>query len=520
MPQLVFTNKGAAETLRQQEQLNLAAQKMGDIFKADAEDARRLERASQSIYKSLQTPQEQVLKKLQTIKKAQREGLIPPKEAEQSITRLNKKMSELRDTTEDNSLGFMGLSTNIGEFATQAIAGLSGAVGFASILRNTISETNALLAEQAQITFRSGRSLGSLSQLAGGDPVKLEQLRAAARKTFEEGAFDDIAGARNLTFELESAGALSERAFFSRLQEVDDAALIARSAALVQSSLGKAETGSLQAITSKSIAGALAAPGVSPSQISRGASIAAETAKQLGISDEELIAAISRVSEVTGSGEQAGQRVNQLFLSLIRKGAADNSFGQAFSKTLLDVKKLGLSEEALVKYLGSSEAGQAFGALEDTQAFKGRLRVIASAEETDLAGRTIATAFGQDEVIAGRLRRAEAAKKQISLQDFGVMELGLQAERDRLYADRINEGYHPYAVTFAEKVEDLADWVTQFIPTGTDSPRERGQGEVDRFQEEQLNLLREQNKKQGEAVEQLKETNRKLNEGGMIVGAN
>ncbi len=61
MPIIKFTTKVASEALSAQEKLNTSAGKLDDIYKKDTRAAKDLQRAAVSIYKSLLTPQQQML---------------------------------------------------------------------------------------------------------------------------------------------------------------------------------------------------------------------------------------------------------------------------------------------------------------------------------------------------------------------------------------------------------------------------------------------------------------------------
>ena len=138
---------------------------------------------------------------------------------------------------------------------------------------------------------------------------------------------------------MESAGRLSDRKFFSRLSAVDDSATLAKSAGLIATGFeGGDDVGSSKDIISKVIAGALPATGVSPSQVAEGVAVSAANAKAFDFEDEELIGAVSRVAQVTGSGEQAGTRVRRLLAALARKGLADDLKGQGLDAVISNVQ--------------------------------------------------------------------------------------------------------------------------------------------------------------------------------------
>ncbi len=105
-------------------------------------------------------------------------------------------------------------------------------------------------------------------------------------------------------------------------------------AADVMSAMGVKETGSHEQLASKFIAAAAPVSGVSASGIALATTRAAADAKLLGLSDEELIAAVSAVSSTTGSAELAGTQVASLLKSMTEKGFVEEHKGKSLTSML------------------------------------------------------------------------------------------------------------------------------------------------------------------------------------------
>lgn len=508
MPDLIFASKGAAEAIRNQERINEGARKLKDLYRADTQEAKRLESAAKRIYEQTRTPQEQMLQRIAKIKTAQKAGLIPPKEAESAIRRINRELENTRRKALDAGKGF-------GRFSGAMVTGLVSGITSALSLQRILTSVSQLLDETAAKQRASSKGLGNLVQLAGGDVSKRQKLISAAKQTFAEGGFNTLNESANLIFQLESAGALGQRAFFSQLQTVDEAADIAKTTALIRNNLGQAETGTLRQITSKVIAGALPATGVSPSDIARGSATAAVSAKALGLSDEELIAAVSRVSETTGSGDLAGTQVNSLLTALIKRGAADDPAlkGKNFGGVLQSVIDRDLNQAELIEFFGRKEAAKAFGALRDVGGFGTRVVELFQADKSDLAGQTIANALGSTDIAVGRIGRGAAARKELSLERAGLGQAGQKATRDIIAARSLEAGASETRVVAEDVLQTIADFIS------FDSGRGVGRENLEALQQQQLDLLQQGVTATEETNGKIDETNRKLEDSGLIGGS-
>lgn len=320
-------------------------------------------------------------------------------------------------------------------------AGLVSVTGLASKLHGqlvSIREEQEAAASAMNATLPTA---GALVQLAGADSKKLDSLLSAADVTFSEGNVRSREDAERLIFELESAGRLKDRSFFSRLSVVDDAAALAKSAGLISSGFrGGDDVGSSQDIISKVIAGSLPATGVNASQVAQGTATAAASAKQFDLTDEELIAAVSVVSQETGSGEQAGSNVRRLLTALAREGLADELSGQGLEAILKSVTNRNLSKADTIKLLGSVEAQKAFVSLTQGNVFSERLGDIQEAQSTNLASRTINNALNQTRIRSGVLSRAGEAAVVLSKDSQAVATNAAVSEENFREAKRRNRG--------------------------------------------------------------------------------
>jgi len=505
MPNLIFGTKGAAQVLRDQEKMNREAQKLGDIYKADVREAKNLENAAKRIYTSLQTPQEKVLQQIRTIAKAHKEGFVERPQAKEGIKKLRaelKRLNEDQKKTEKTAEKTFGVG-----FVSSIAASLLAAIS----LKKVLADINQLMDLQTGKLQTAATPLGKLAQLAGGDTAKLDTLFAATKTTFSEGAFRTLDEAARLTFELESAGALDERKFFSLLQSVDDAASIAKTTKTLRTGFaGGDRVGTNQQLIGKALTAAGPAPGVSPSQVLEAAAFASSSAKKLGLTDEELFAAISRVSQVTGSATLAGTQVESLFTALLKNNFADEGKkGRPLFKVLEEINSLGKSEAGLIEFLGRKEAARGFSVLGgDVGAFIGRTREVDRSQQGRLAAETIANALRRPEIAATRLLQSGLAQKELATEEITIQEQASRARSDIIFAQEIQKGRSLIGVQTGQSAFDFFDAASG---GGLGRAITEDQGTLERFQEQQLRVLEDINSEQ-------KETNRTLKNGKGLIG--
>lgn len=314
-----------------------------------------------------------------------------------------------------------------GQTAVASIAGMATSFFSLSAIASAYLGTLSSIQEKqkaiaaAQVAGLAPRA--KLVQLAGGSVAKRKSLFSASDKTFAEGFVPSREASDALTFELDSADRLADRQFFSRMALVDDSAALARSAGLIASGFeGGDKVGTSQDIVSKVIAGALPATGVSPADIAEGAATTAASAKGFGFSDEETIAAVSRIAQQTGSGSEAGTRLRRLLSALTRQGLADKMQGQSLSSVVSHVGGMGMSKAELTKYLGSVEAVQAYDILSNEAAFATRLQEVETAQQTGLAQQTVRNALQDDVIRGGVMARVGRARNALSQEQQGVAQ--------------------------------------------------------------------------------------------------
>lgn len=321
-------------------------------------------------------------------------------------------------------------------FGAGAVRQLAGyAAGFVSVgaaaanLTRMLQEQRELQRELAE-GFRAGSATsGTLSQLAGGDQAKLDRLQAMARKTYAEGAFADRADANRLMFELESAGIATEanRAFFSKLAGVEpETTPVIQAVGKMQSAFGD-EAGSAKDIVSKAFAAAGPVTGASPSAMLTANLRGMASAKQLGLSDEELAAAVSVLAQQSDSPEVAGTQVASLLRSLQKQGFVEQHAGKSLTEMLDVIREMGMDTPEQIEYFGRQEAARAFAGL-DPKKLQERIDSIRNAEAT-AADDAIRINEKHNAII--RAERAMKNQKALAEEEAARMEIAANAIQDQ-----------------------------------------------------------------------------------------
>lgn len=223
-----------------------------------------------------------------------------------------------------------GIASN--DFVNSLAATASGYLSIATAIGVVISAMKQHAEEKeraAQKAIQSRAGLGSLSQLAAtsSDPeARFASLVAEARGFVSLGAAVDENEAGALVFELASAGLnRRDREFAAQvraagtLQNVGGAA---QAYDALKTALGEGEVGNFQEFLSKSLQAAAVAPG-SFEQLPIAVAQAGGSAKQLGISDEFLLAAGAILAKTTGSPSEGGTQLEAFLKQAEKSGLKD-----------------------------------------------------------------------------------------------------------------------------------------------------------------------------------------------------
>jgi hypothetical protein len=348
----------------------------------------------------------------------------------------------------------------------QGLSGLqsmvTGWVGVQAIVQaviGSLKEAGRVMDAAAEKSKLYAQAGGQLAQLAIGakDPkAEMTRLQAAVNQAYAVGTFQNRQQAEGMVFQLASQGALAETNFFARLGKIDDPTALAIKAAALRQAMGTKETGSLRGVVSKAMAGAATAPGVGASDILGGAVGGASYAKMLGLSDEDLLAAVSLLAQKTGSGEAAGSQVSALLKAFVKKEVKGRNLQEMIST--LAAKKM--APEDLMKFLGNrGEAAAAFTTLSGTDVAGRSAAIGRSAEFGGIAEQAIGLAEGADELAAATGRRAAEAQSEIALEPRGRLVNLVESLHERRLTALRGAGYPEAMLQLGEAGRAASKWI-------------------------------------------------------------
>ncbi|MBI1292943.1 hypothetical protein GC173_17165 [bacterium] len=367
-------------------------------------------------------------------------------------------------------------SKDTGEEMESAFSkGTSGAEGF-TVAMGTVAAAVTAAAEgfkelskareaaASAVTDAAGQ-LGTLAQLGGGDQGKVGALQLNALE-FSNQTGLSMGAAAKAVFDLESAGSnnAETRDFYARLSFVEEnIAPMIQGAAMLRANLGP-QVGTDQQLVSKAIAAATFVPGATPSDVLEASSKGGFFAKELGLSDEELIAATSIVGQKTDINA-AGTQTSAFLKFLNSKSFGQSMKGQGLAAMIESIQNLGLEGEALNKYFGEVDAMRGFGALAGSD-LAGRTAAIEAANATDLGGAAadsyLATPLGAS------ARAARVTKQRASNADIQRgMERNLANSVLESAKTRVRSGEDPLGNIFSPEWDNYLLFeaaVPDFVP--------------------------------------------------------
>lgn len=352
----------------------------------------------------------------------------------------------------------------------QMAAGYASAAAAVGLIVSGLKEKTAEDERAAQRAIQSRAGLGALSQLAAGEATpeaakkKYSSLVAEARGMYAAGATETEGEAGALLFEMVSSDlGERDRAFATQLRAKGVLQNIGGAAGgfdALKTELGTGEVGSFREFMSKSLAAAKVAPG-SFEELPVAAAMSGGSAKQLGVSDEFLLAATAIAGKARNSTSLGGTQVAAFLKQAeVVKGA------QGLGGVALIEKIAGMSEKAqgYGGVLGDrSEAIQGFRVLRDNLPALRELEAsIKKAQGSDLAGTAIGLPDTDDQGNAARTafvaeRRRELASNEAS----SVQRNTLNAMRSDRQTRLLEEGRTTDAA-FERGVSAAGDWIPGF----------------------------------------------------------
>ncbi len=361
-------------------------------------------------------------------------------------------------------------------------AGMIGVGTWIGTVVKGLREVKQLGEDMAAKQRESRLGLASLGQLAE-TPAEMKQLVNRAKQVYAAGGAESLDAAGRTVFQIASAGAMPNLEMFAQLRAqglVEDPGAMAKAASTLVASMGAKETGTIRDVVSKAFGASKAAPSTAE-QLLEAAAKSGTFARQLGISDEEVLAATTLVARATGTAEQGGTRVASLVKSLAEKGEFK---GKSLAEIVGELKVRQMTAAEQKAYFGRSEAIGAFGViarqLQGSEAEPWGLREITREAQRAQAEDRVAAKLGLPgtipELEAARGAIKATARKELAGTRLGIAENRAQAVFADWQAEQIAAGRPVGAV--------VAGWGHSFVgavmgPEATMDPRAMAQWGAD-----------------------------------------
>jgi hypothetical protein len=437
---------------------------MADVGKATAAAAKEqkdLERAAAKVFEATRTPLERYKKDMADLSNLLQKGKIDQETYGRAAAKAAEDMKKAGEAAK-SSFGGQALA-NLASFAKEMI-GISGA---SAAVMGTLQKMSEIKDEAARKAREAEMPLGELAQLAiddkgGVDKAKYQALVKGARDLYAQGGAPTLGAAAKTVFSLESAGISGERQFFGDMVGsgmFTEAGPMAKAIATLTNSMGTKETGSARQLVSKALGAAQLSPGTAE-RLLEAAARSGTGAAALGISDEEVLASTSVLSQSIGSEEMAGTGLASLFKSLRKMGSGETGGGdetgaqqtldamfgaqpggkggkkkqvgfdfkgKSLDEMVQQIEEVrtreGLSDADMMKIFGRQEAFKAWELLKGNRAKVGAaLTATRGAGETDLAGQLMALPGENIGQFAAQQARKQGAARENALDPAGTIE--------------------------------------------------------------------------------------------------
>lgn len=346
----------------------------------------------------------------------------------------------VKKSTEATDSGAKSVALYAAGFAAVTLAARSATVA--------IQEMDQARAEAAERMRASEMGLGSLGQLALGDPQREAELIRQAKEMYKGGGGPDLDTVARTLFSITSAGLNTEenrRLFTGLYGPIQDIPTLARGAATISTAMGAEETGGVRQILSKGAAASAYAPATIP-ELLEATAMPAAAGGMLKWSDEEVLAATTVMSKTLGESRRGGTAIRSLATSLLREaGFQDLTLPDAIKK----IGGMGLTDEQLVGFLGEDATAALGGVLPRAKVGKERpFRDLRYGEAIDKLG-----GLDMSEAEMVKFLGPAAGPLQERLGELGTFKgLSLEESLDKVQALGLNE---PQLIEFLRRKEAL-----------------------------------------------------------------
>lgn len=296
------------------------------------------------------------------------------------------------------------------------------------VFRRAAAESDRL----KEKTREAGDEYGELAQLQANTPELVKQVD----QLVASGSVKSFAEGKAAIFAAESAGAqqslpdLANLAKFGAIRDIPD---VIRSAETMRSTMGS-DVGSPVELLAKAFASARSSI-TTAERVQIAASKSGTSGRELGISVDESLAAAGIIANAKGSPDTGGERLAALFRGLKMQ---EGMQGKTLPQMLQAVQGMNLGFADRQKFLGGSEADEAFSVLENKlQQLSRVIDDVSKAKGADTLRAIAADAASIERVAAAAENRASRGSLDIAGTDIGVRELQFETLVNRRKAENV-----------------------------------------------------------------------------------
>ena len=325
MGNISTTIRGDAQQLiREQDKVAKGAAEVTNEYRELVREGDRLSRSGRRAWDQTRTPLEKYNQRISELNTLLDKGKI---DADTHARAIDKARSEL-DRAKDSAGGF-----------GQSLKSIGTAIGGVSLVSTVISEATKELERLHEAAVEAGEVLkdsfatrGSLAQVATS-PADYAFLNRQADLFRSEGGAGTQDLANSITFALRSTGLLEDADTFRALGRTglvaaDDQASFINAIDSIRDALGAQEAGTSRELISKLLVASTATQ-KGAADIGRAVARAGASGRALGYSDEDVITAVSVLTDPYGSADTAADRLKSLQEQLDKMGIAADSLGGA-----------------------------------------------------------------------------------------------------------------------------------------------------------------------------------------------
>lgn len=329
--------KAQSKLIKQQEEmidkykkLVTESKKGGKERQKAEEDARKeLERFAAATMKINRTPLERYKEEMFKLNTALKAGKIDQETFTRAVSNAKTELSQAGEA------GKKAFGTDAMAAVSRYMTGMLTLSGVVGGIFKTFQDAMQISEEMATKQREDTQGIGPLAQLAMGDKDRMRELIKSTRMSFAQGAGLSLAEAGKLQFEIASQNYEQYRKQIAELKATnaipDPIGLVVGAAAL-ETNVGPS-AGGFPRITSMLMGAAGKSPGEIPA-IATASAEAAGTGVFLGLSPQEIMAASAVAAKASGSPEEGGMLMKNLFKGIEGKGMREG--GLVKRNTLLE----------------------------------------------------------------------------------------------------------------------------------------------------------------------------------------